>query len=385
MIEAAKGLDLGPLLREFPLREECLYLDHAAISPLPRSVSQAMLDAVKIRESGLHESGDFAEKAAMACRHLGAELIGCEGEDISLVPSTSAGLSIVAQGLKWHKGDEVLIGEEEFAANVSPWLNLESRGVKIRRYAQDSGRVEISILEKLITKKTRVIALSWVSFHSGWVAPLDNISKLCREYDVLLIVDAIQGLGALPMRMQAWQIDAVIADGHKWLMGPEGCALLASSGRLRKQMQPVLSGWKNIQLSPDSYFLKNLNFLARGRAFESGSISTPGLAGLAAAMDLLSNTGIEAVFTRIEMINRTVTRLLLAHGWELISPGSGHSCSGIIAGRPQRVSAEEAQIRLRERYVVTAVRQGLLRMSPHFYVTTGELEALDRILSKCGL
>jgi len=385
MAVAGTQLDLGPLLPEFPIREECLYLDHAAISPLPRPVSRAMLDVLKMRESGLHELGDSPDRAAMACRHLGAELIGCDGEDISLVPSTSAGLSIVAGGLQWKKGDEVLLGAEEFAANVATWLQLERQGVRIRRYPQDKGRVEFGTLKEHLSPKTRVLALSWVSFHTGWVAPLEEISRLCQSSDTLLIVDAIQGLGALPMEMNRWKLDAVVADGHKWLLGPEGCALLATSERLREQMQPVLSGWKNVKLPENSYFMEKVDFLEGGRAFESGSISTVSLAGLSAALDLISTVGMRGIQSRIEMLNRNLTRILLSHGWEILSPGSGHACSGIVAGKPKRVPAEEAAIRLKERHVIGAVRQGLLRLSPHFYTTTGELEALHRILSKCGL
>lgn len=378
-------LDLGTLLPEFPIREECLYLDHAAISPLPRPVSRAMLDAIKLRESGLQELGDFSDRAAMSCRHLGAELIGCEGEDISLVPSTSAGLSIIAGGLRWKKGDEILLGEEEFAANVAAWLHLENRGVKIRRFTQKSGRVDLGVLKENLSQKTRLLALSWVSYYSGWVAQLREISRLCQEFGAFLVVDAIQGLGALKMEMHQWKLDAVVADGHKWLLAPEGCALLATSARLREAMEPVLAGWKNVKLSRDSYFLKELSFLEGGRRFESGSISMVSLSGLAAALDLISTTGIGAIQSRIEMLNRSLTRILLSHGWEILSPGSGHDCSGIVAGRPKRVPAEEAEVRLRERHIITAVREGLLRLSPHFYTTTGELEALHRILGKCGL
>jgi len=378
-------LDPGPLLPNFPIREECLYLDHAAISPLPRPVSQAMLKAIQVRETSVGNLFEVHDTSIMACRHLGAEFIGCELEDISLVPSTSAGLSMLAEGLSWNKGDEIILGEAEFAANCAAWLHLEARGVRVRRFGQKDGRIDLEKLEAEFSPKTRLLAVSWVSFHSGWTAPLEEISNLCRKHKTILVVDAIQGLGILPMRMKKWGIDAVVAGGHKWLLGPEGCALMATSPELRRRLRPVMSGWKNVQLQGGTYFLHELRFFEDGRRFEAGSISTTTLAGLAAALDLLSTVGIENISARIEKLNRILTRILLAHGWQLISPGSGHSCSGIVAGRPKRSDLQEAQKRLQERHVLVAIREKNLRLSPHFYLTTGELEALDRILDKCGL
>jgi len=379
-------LDLAPLLPEFPIREECLYLDHASFSPLPRPVSRAILSSVQRRETAAFACADDDERSLMSCRHLGAELIGCELDDVSIIPSTSAGLSMIAGGLDWKEGDEIILGAAEFASNTAPWLNLASRGVRIRRFDQEHGRVDVERVRELMNESTRVVAISWVSFFSGWVAPLAELAGLCRQHRAVLVVDAIQGLGAIPMKMKNLRIDAVIADGRKWLMGPDGCALMATSPRLRAGLKPVLAGWKNVVLPRRSHLLEQLAFFDDGRRFESGAISGPSLAGLAAALDLISTTGMEAIFARIEKINRILTRILLAHGWELISPGSGHACSGIVAGRPpRRVDLGEARERLRERHIITAVREGYLRLSPHYYITTGELEALDKILGKCGL
>jgi len=177
----------------------------------------------------------------------------------------------------------------------------------------------------------------------------------------------------------------VVADGHKWLLGPEGTGLMATTAELRARLRPVISGWRNVELAPLDFFLQRLEHLADGRRFEPGATNDIGIAGLAAGLDLIAAVERENIQARIEMLARLVTRVLLAHGWDVFSPGSGHPIAGIVAARPPRVSPDDARRRLLERRVVVSARQGSVRFSPHFYTTRGEIEALDRILEKIGL
>lgn len=377
--------DLNRWLPEFPIREECLYLDHAAVCPLPKSVAESMRLRIRDQEMGGHTRDKSWQSVALTCRHVGSELIGCGPEDISLIRSTSEGLSLIAEGMDWAEGDEVLVGTQEFAANAAPWLNLQSRGVKVIRYPQTDGRVEPAEIDRLAGPKTRLLAVSWVSFHTGWIAPLIGLAGLCRERNMIFVLDAIQGLGVMPLKMQQIGIDAVVADGHKWLLGPEGAGLMATSRDLRKRLRPVLSGWRNIRLSISDAFLEQPEYREDGRKFEPGATNSVGLAGLSAALDLLTTVGPEAIHGRVESLNRALTRILLAHGWDLRSPGSGHPVAGIVAGKPPGCEADEARLALRERHVICSARQGMVRFSPHFYTSGAELEALDRILTKCHL
>jgi selenocysteine lyase/cysteine desulfurase len=278
-----------------------------------------------------------------------------------------------------------VVGSEEFAANVAPWLGLARQGVEIVRFPQPDGRVEPAKVEQHLSDRTRVLAISWVAFHSGWIAPLAQLGRLCRDRGILLVVDAIQGLGVLPMHMGTLSIDALVADGHKWLLGPEGAGLLATTPALRERLYPVITGWRNIVREPKSYFLDTLELRTDGRRFEPGATNDIGVAGLAAALDLLTAVDRENIQTRVEMLSRLLTRILLAHGWDVFSPGSGHPIAGIVAARHPGVNPDEAGRRLAQRRVVVSVRQGYVRFSPHFYTTRGELEALDRILEKIGL
>jgi len=379
------SFDLGDWLSEFPVREHALYLDHAAVCPLPKSVAMAMRARITEQEETGHENYKEWRNNHLACRHLGSQLIGCAPDDISIIRSTSEGLSLIAEGLGLKKKDEVLVGNEEFAANVSPWLGLERLGVKITRFPHPDGRIDPQIIDDHIGERTKVVAVSWVAFHSGWIAPLAQLGRICHDRKIVLVVDAIQGLGVLPMHMGAMGVDAVVADSHKWLLGPEGTGLMATTPELRSRLHPVISGWRNVVLAPRDYFLQRLEYHDDGRRFEAGAANDIGVAGLAAALDLIATIERENIQARVEVLARLLTRILLAHGWEVYSPGSGHPIAGIVAARHPSVSPADARRRLRERRVVVSVRQGNVRFSPHFYTTKGELEALDRILEKVGL
>jgi selenocysteine lyase/cysteine desulfurase len=377
--------DLGRWLPEFPIRERSLYLDHAALCPLPRPVAEAMRQRITDQEEGGADNLQEWSQQAMTCRHLGAELIECNTEDISLIKSTSEGLSLIAEGLDWQPGDEVLVGEEEFATNVAPWLNLERHGVKVVRFPQPDGRIDPHEVEKRVGLRTRLLAVSWVAFHTGWIAPLAQLGRVCTDNNVWFVVDGIQALGVLPMRMSAFGVDAVVADAHKWLLGPEGIGLMATAPRLRAKLRPALSGWRNVHRDRGTMFLDRLEHLEDGRRFEPGAPNSVGIAGLAAALDLIQSVEREQIQTRVEMASRVLGRILIAHGWDVYSPGPGHPVAGIVAARHADILPREAMRRLRERNVICSVRQGYLRLSPHFYITKGELEAIGRILEKEGL
>jgi cysteine desulfurase/selenocysteine lyase len=377
--------DLGRWLPDFPVREHALYLDHAAVCPLPRPVAKAMRQRITEQEQTGYENYREWRNHHLSCRHLGSQLIGCDPDDISIIRSTSEGLSLIAEGLNLAKKDEVVVGSEEFAANVAPWLGLARRGVKIVRFQQPDGRIDPKVVEEHLGERTRVLTVSWVAFHSGWIAPLAQLGRLCRDREIFLVVDAIQGLGVLPMHMRALGVDAVVADGHKWLLGPEGAGLMATTPELRSRLHPVISGWRNVVLDPHDYFLQRLEHHEDGRRFEAGATNDIGIAGLAAGLDLIAAVERENIQERVETLSRLLTRILIGHGWDVYSPGSGQPIAGIVAARHPGVSPADVLRRLRERRVVVSARQGNVRFSPHFYTTKGELEALDRILEKVGL
>jgi cysteine desulfurase/selenocysteine lyase len=376
------ALDLARWLPLFPVREHCLYLNHAGVAPLPAPVAAAMRARIAEAETTGARNWPRWRETELSVRSLAAQLLDCGAEQVSIVHNTSEGLSLVAQGLPWRKGDVVLVGEEEFAANVAPYLALQHLGVVVRRFSTPAGRIGTEVLEPLLSPPVRLLALSWVAFHTGWVAPVNDIARICRERGVLLVLDAIQGLGVLPYGFADLGVDALVADGHKWLLAPEGAGLLVLRPELRDRLRPVLAGWCNVRRPPDSFFLESFELHRDGRRFEPGSLPSVLLAGLAAALELILEAGVGNVYARVTAATRTLTHILLAAGWDVVSPGSGHAIAGIVAARHPFLPAEEAVARLRERQVEVAARQGLVRFSPHFYTTAGELDALRVILRK---
>jgi selenocysteine lyase/cysteine desulfurase len=376
------SIDLARWLPEFPVRQHCLYLNHAAVAPLPRPVAEAMRARITEQETrGAHDWETWRE-SEMAVRARASELIGCRGDDVTLIRSTSEGLSLIAQGFPWRAGDAVLVGDEEFAANVAPWLALADRGVAVRRFPTPGGVVEADRVIALLEPPVRLLALSWVAFHTGWVAPVAEIAEAARARGIAVVLDAIQGLGVLPDRFDTLGVDAVVADGHKWLLAAEGLGVMATRPELRDRLSPVLAGWLNCKRPPHDLFLKDLEFQRDGRRFEPGSLPSVLVAGLAASLDLLLEVGNAEVYQRIVAHVRTLTHALLQEGWQVGSPGAQHRTAGIVAAKHPFLPADEAARRLRQRHIEVSARQGWVRFSPHFYATSGELEALRLILGK---
>jgi cysteine desulfurase/selenocysteine lyase len=374
--------DLARWLPEFPVRARCLYLNHAAVAPLPARVADAMRERISDQEASGSSHWERWRETELSARALAAELVGCRPEDVSLVRSTSEGLSLVAQGMSWRKGDAVLVGEEEFAANVAPYLALARRGVGVRRFPTPGGRIELDAVVPLLRPPVRLLALSWVAFHTGWVAPVAELAACAHERGALVVLDAIQGLGVLPDRFDELGVDALVADGHKWLLGPEGAGLLVTRPALRAELLPVIAGWLNVKRRHRDFFLHELHFLDDGRRFEAGATPSVLIAGLAAALDLLTEVGLDEIHARVTSHTRTLTHMLLKAGWSVGSPGSGHPIAGIVAARHRFLPSNELARRLRDRHIEVTARQGWVRFSPHFYATAGELEALEKILGK---
>jgi cysteine desulfurase/selenocysteine lyase len=375
-------LEIARWLPEFPVRQHCLYLNHAAIAPLPARVADAMRARIDEQERSGARGWDAWRQDDLSIRSLTAQLVGVRPDDVSIVRSTSEGLSLIAQGFDWLPGDAVLVGEEEFAANVAPWLALSGRGVEVRRFPEPGGKIAVDDVLPLLAPPVKVLALSWVAFHTGWVAPVARLADAAHARGITVVLDAIQALGVLPDGIGELGVDALVADGHKWLLGPEGAGVMVTTPELRARLSPVIAGWRNVRHRQGDMFLDELDVLPDGRRFEPGSPASVLHAGLAAALDLILEAGPEDVCERVEANSRAVIEALLRRGWEVGSPGSGHPIAGIVAARHPFLPPAEVVRRLRDRSIEVSGRQGWVRFSPHFYATAGEIEALAAILGK---
>jgi cysteine desulfurase/selenocysteine lyase len=366
--------------REFPVRRNLVYLDHAAVAPLPRRVADAMTAHVEsVRDRG---AADWRKWFGMieATREKAAAFIGASMSEVAFLPNTSWGLNLTARSFPWTAGDNVVTDDMEFPSNAYPWMALADRGVACRRAKSRDGRITAEQIAPLLDDRTRIVAVSWVAFHNGWVFPLAKIGALCRERGILLVVDAIQGLGALPLDVVSENVDVLCADGHKWLYSCEGGALFFVREGARDRVPALAAGWWNVR-TKDRYLDYALDLVTTGRRYEPGTLPTDHVAALGAAIDLLNEMGREAVRDRILDSVGRLRRGLLERGWTIVTPEPHRS--GILAARHPSRDARALAKGLEERGIIVSPREGAVRFSPHAGNDAGEIDralaAIDAI------
>ncbi len=369
---------LDDYCRYFPVTEGYLYLNHAGVSP----ISLLVKEAVEKFLTHSNQSGIVGIERLFGrgeeIRESIARFVGAEKEEIAYVRSTSHGLSLVSEGIDWREGENVVIASCEFPSNVYPWMNLKRRGVETRFVDPVEGRIDLDDLAAAIDEKTRLMSLSWVEYGNGFRNDLEAIGRLCRERGIWFCVDGIQGVGAIPLDLSRLPVDVLAADGHKWLLGPEGIGLLYVSQRVLDRIHPVIVGWHSV-IHPLDF--EDLDFTLRRDAakFEEGSPSFMGIMALGAAVDLLAEVGIDRVWKRIAgFIEHAVTGLE-RRGYEIVSLREEPHRSGILTFRSRDHSPEKLFRILTEGKIVVAVRGGGIRISPHFYNT---IEEIDRFLDQ---
>ena len=368
------AFDFSPaaLDREFPVRRNFIHLNHAAVAPLPRRVADAITAHVEnVRDRGV---ADWRSWYGMieATRGKVAGFIGASAAEIAFVPNTSWGINLVALGFPWKAGDNVVTDDIEFPSNAYPWRALAERGVECRVAKNRGGRIAAEDLAALVDGRTRVVAVSWVAFHNGFVFPLAEIGRLCRERGILFVVDAIQGLGALPMDVAAANVDVLCADAHKWLYGTEGGAVFYVAESARERVPARARGWWNLKTEGEYLEYRGATPYAGARRYEPGTLPTANIAGLSAAVDLLNEIGRDAVQARILDLVELLRRGLESRGWKIASPAP--LSSGILAAAPPSGDARSWAKALEARGVLVAPREGCVRFSPHAGNDAGEIE-----------
>ena len=248
-----------------------------------------------------------------------AGLVNADPNEIAFVKSTSHGLSIVANGLHWRAGDNLLVYEKEFPSNLYPWLNLKTRGVEIRMIPSRDNVIDLDDIERLIDARTRLLAISSVQFATGFRVDLLKLGDLCRSRNVLFCVDAIQSLGVIPMDVKAFNIDFLSADAHKWLLGPEGIGIFYCRRELAEQLTPPLIGWKSVR-NEFSFESPDFELKVDALRFEEGSMNVMGILGLGAAVDLLNEVGVDAVADRVLDLGDRIIGEAESRGFMVVTP-----------------------------------------------------------------
>lgn len=366
---------------QVPVAEKWAYFDHAAVSPLPGPTR----DAIVAWAQNAAAEGDTVwpewSRQVGQLRSLSAHLLGAELEEIALVRNTTEGITLVAEGYPWEPGDNVVIPADEFPSNQYPWLNLAERGVETRRIPVERGRLDLDRLLAACDRRTRIVAISWVSYSSGWRNDLDRLAGAVHDRGALLFVDAIQGLGVLPLDVRHTPIDFLAADGHKWLMGPEGAGVFFIRREHLERLRPLGVGWNSVVHAHDFSRIE-LSLKPSAERYEGGSQNMVGLIALRTSMELLSRLGASAISQRIFETTDLACERLGQIGAVIHSDRSPARKSGIVVfdlPGHDLVSARQECLRSR---VVLSFRGGLLRISPHAYNDESDIERLVEALPK---
>ncbi len=374
--------DLQYLLEiEFPLRDDIQYLNHAAVAPWPRRSAEAVCRfARENSEQGCLNYTQWLRAESSLRDQLKRLLNAPSAEDIALLKNTSEGLSIVAHGLDWQEGDNVVISDQEFPSNRIVWESLGTYGVQVRKVKLSWDNHPEHALLEACNEKTRLLAISSVQYATGLRMDLNGLGRACREQGILFCVDAIQSLGALPMDVQAIHADFVAADGHKWMLGPEGLAVFYCHTELRDRLRLRQYGWHMVEHAGD-YDRKDWEPAHSARRFECGSPNMLGVHGLHASLSLLEDIGMDVVSRLVLEKSQYLTAAFEAMPEACtVSPLAEARRSGIVSFRLTGADQSRLHQRLTASGVLCALRAGAVRFSPHFYTSQATLDvALDLV------
>jgi len=374
-------MDWAGLREQFPVTRRWAFFDHAAVAPLSAPARRALAEwADDITDHGDAHHRRWVERVEEV-RRLAGRLLNADPLDVAFVKNTSEGVGIVAEGFPWRPGDNVVTAAEEYPANVYPWMNLARRGVEVRLVPSRDNRVWADDLVRAIDGRTRLLTISFVEFASGFRNDLAALGALCRERGVAFFVDAIQGLGVFPLDVQQVPVDFLAADGHKWLLGPEGAGLFYLRREWVERLHPVGVGWNSVVGSGN---FARLDFRLKPHAgrWESGSLNVAGITALGASLELLLRIGLPEVSARVLELTDYLCEGARRRGLEVFSSRAPGEQSGIVSLSLPGRDVGAVVRRCKEQGVVVNQRAGRLRVSPHCYNTAAELDQLVEVLRR---
>jgi cysteine desulfurase / selenocysteine lyase len=362
---------------EFPITRTKVFLAHAAICPFPQRVCHAISDYCQ-KNANFGQWEYLWSHTENETRTYAAKLVGGSSDEIAFISSTSMGLSLIAGGLSWHQGDNVVVANGDFPANIYPWLNLNRLGVKTKLIPRRAnGSVTVADITQTIDKNTRLVSLSSVNFVTGFRLDLDTIGSFLQKRGILFCVDAIQSLGALPFSSE--YVDFAVASSHKWLMGPIGIGILFVKKKHFTTLNPVLIGWKSVN-DNHNYLNYHPDLSDTAKRYEPGTLNGIGIVGLHAALAMLLEIGIDNIAAHLGTLRNQLITGLKSLEFEVLSPSDNNS-SGIISFTSNSVDISKLRKFLDLNNFIVSIRDTLdgrncIRVSPHFYNTGAEIESL---------
>jgi cysteine desulfurase/selenocysteine lyase len=374
------------LREQMPVAKTLAYFDHAAVAPLPSVAAQAITSWL---EEATNQGDLYWPKWAKRVeiiRRNAAKLIGASAEEIALTPNTSTGINFVAEGFPWKEGENIVTFANEFPSNLYPWMNLHSRGVNTRVVPVEQGIAEINRLFEACDEQTRLISLSWVSFSSGYRFTNEQLHEIVQEAHrrgIYVMLDAIQGLGIFPLDVAELEIDFLAADGHKWMLGPEGAGLFYIRQQHLDLLRPLMVGWHSVA---NAFDFSNIDWKPRRQAsrYEGGTQNMVGTLGYGASLELLQNLGVSTtvspVADQILAYTQSARSQLKELGAEIHGSSDVEHLSGITSFTIPNVDLAQLRSECMNIGVVLSHRDGRLRISPHAYNNQEDLERLLNLI-----
>ena len=367
------------LRAQMPVTRKWAYLDHAAVCPLSGPAEREIADWTE--DTAINGDVNWGRWAARVeeVRTLACRLIGAKPAEIALVRNTTEGIGLVAEGFPWRDGDNVVVPSREFPSNIYPWQNLADRGVETRLVPNVDGRLDLDELAAACDARTRIVAASWIGYATGWRNDVDALAEIAHRHGALFFLDAIQGLGAFPLDVSKTPVDFLAADGHKWLLGPEGAGLLYVRREHLDRLRPILVGWNSVRHA--AQFDKiSLDLKDSAARYEGGTYPMAGFVGLAASLELLLSLDRAQAAARIIDLTDLACERLKEVGAVVASSRESATKSGIVAF--EMPGKDHAKVRLAclAGGVALAVRSGRLRISPHAYNTPEDIARLIEAL-----
>lgn len=367
--------DWDAFRRQMPVTDKWAYFDHAAVAPLPAPARAALADWAQDATENGYVSGHRWGRQVEALRGLSARLIGADTDEIALVRNTTEGINLVAEGFPWRAGDNCVTLADEFPSNQYPWMHLADRGVETRRVPTKEGQVDLDRLNAACDQRTRIVAVSWVGYSSGWRHDVGALAEIAHRHGALLFLDAIQALGVFALDVRQSPVDFLAADGHKWLLGPEGAGIFFTRREHLGLLRPLGIGWNSVVHAHDFSRIE-LNLKDSAARYEGGSPNTAGMLALGASMKLLAEFGPPKLAQRVLELTDSACLRLAEIGARVVSDRSPEHKSGIVTFELPGRDPQAVRQSCLEQGVVLSCRAGRLRISPHAYNNDADLDRL---------
>jgi len=372
--------ELADIRTQYPIVKECIYWNNAAVSPISIGVRDAIA-----KQAALHAIDTSGITVASAStrdkgRSLAARLVGTTAERIAYIQNTSHGLSLVALGIDWKPGDNLVVPELEFPSNFLIWESLSKQGVEIRKMKARDGALAPDDLRALVDGRTKLVAVSHVQFYSGFRVDLSRFSQICADHDALLVVDGTQSVGVLNVDMGIDGVDVLVVSAHKWMLGPVGIGFVAFSEKAFERIKPRIVGWLSVK---DAFsFHRILDFLPDAKRFEPGTENGAGIFGLAKRLEEIGSVGMKKIETYVMELGARIRAQAKFAEYEVMSDWPDESQSGIILLRNPNIATNVLFESLDAAGVKCSIRNDAIRFSPHYYSNDDDLSFVFDVLRR---